>query len=540
MPPLALSADHVHRHPQDPSSRPQRYSRRVGLPLLTLVLTAAAAPATGQTPTAQPPAAEAPAAPNHRVTALEIGTVMAAGLGIYIYKGERNAYDWPLSWERVGERFTTLNQVRFDDNEFAMNNVAHPVAGALYYRFARSNGFGPVGASLYSIAGSTFWEVVVELREIVSLNDVIATPTTGIALGEALHQHTEFYRRGAPGLRNSLLEKAFSGPILVNRLFGEEAPRRADALTRYGLPADRAHRIRVHVGPMLPIRPGSLEAVPETGQTVLDRSTVSWMATVGASSEISMVEPPDAGGAEETAALPLTRLDLRFAFTETRPTELDFQAETVFDGWRRAELRHDDGGGVRGYRWFLGPATAFTTRLDHTPGSRWMEMMSTAHVLGLRADGVLRGGPWRLRWTGSAYGDFSSIRPLALDAFMLRTGGLPVGHSVLHRNQYYYAHGTTLRSRLELDMGPVGLRGEIDRHAFEPFRAPHREHPRYGADDLPMADRRSYARAWLEIRPAPGLQLAAGVEEWRGRGRMGEHVSRGGESRFMLRLTAGP
>ncbi len=180
---------------------------------------------------------------------------MASGLAIYIYKGERNAYDWPLEWPRVKERFTTLEQFRYDDNEFAMNNVAHPVAGALYYRFARSNGIGPLGASLYSLAGSTFWEVVVELREIASINDLIATPTTGIAIGEAMHQHTEFYRRGAPGFRNSLMEKALSGPILINRLFGEPPPPRATSLTPSGLPADRPHRIILHGGPLFRLQP---------------------------------------------------------------------------------------------------------------------------------------------------------------------------------------------------------------------------------------------------------------------------------------------
>jgi hypothetical protein len=518
--------------------------RRAAAPLLSALLAGlvllATLPPTGavaQEPGRQPADA---LSRNWTATTLEVGSIMALGIGIYIYKGERNAYDWPLSWNKVEERFTTLEQFRFDDNEFAMNNVVHPVAGAMYYRFARSNGFGPLGSSLWSIAGSTFWEVIVELREIASLNDLIATPSPGIAIGEAMHQHTEFFRRGAPGFRNSFIEKAFSGPILLNRLFGEPATPRATSLTASGLPADRAHRFHLYAGPAKSLHTPPLVEVPAPGETLPDPGEGAWMTTVGATSEITSVDPPDAGGVHETAGLPLTRLELQVGMTGTTPTEMDLRAEAVFDGWRKATLAGASREEIRGHRWLVGPATAFTVRLDQTPGARWMEMAAIAHVLGLRADGVVRRGPWRLRWEGTAYGDFSSIRPIALDPYMSTIGALPRAHSILWRNQYYYSYGATLRSRLEVDAGPVGLRGEIDHSVFEPFQTPHREEEDWGRDDLALSDRRTLGRAWLEVRPSSGWLLAAGVEERDAWGRMGDVTLDQRESRLIFRVTATP
>ncbi|NIP81046.1 MAG: hypothetical protein GWM90_18240, partial [Gemmatimonadetes bacterium] len=97
----------------------------------------------------------------------------------------------------------------------------------------------------------------------------------------------------------------------------------------------------------------------------------------------------------------------------------------------------------------------------------------------------------------------------------------PRSNSVLLRNLYYYAWGGTLRSGLEAELGPVGLRAEVDHHTFEAIRRRHRredvEH-----SDLPMHDTRTYARGWLELRPLDGIAVSAGIEERRGSGTIGD------------------
>lgn len=477
---------------------------------------------------------------NYLRTTLEIGGVMAAGLGVYIYKGERNDYDWSLAWDRLQERFTTLNQFRFDDNEFAMNNVAHPVAGALYYRLARVNGFGPLGASLFSVGGSTFWEVMVELREVASLNDLISTPTAGIAIGEALYQHQEFFRRASPSWRNSVLEKLLGGPILVNRLFGERAPARAERLDPYGFPADRAHQFRLYGGSLFTLSTvGS--GVPDLVRSggVLTRTPgPEWMTTLGVTSEISSVEPEDDGGIHETGGLPLTRLEAHVSLSDPAPTELHLGAETTLGGLRAGAIRETPAGPV-GYRWLVGPATGFTMRLDQVPRARFLDQVATAHVVGLRTDWVGRNGAFRLRWTGAAYADFSSVRPLGMERTLAQRIRIERGHSVLWRNKYYYAWGGTLRSRLTVELGPVAVRYEVDHHAFEAFLNPQR-HADEPTAETPVRDTRTYRQTWFEVRPLAGTILGAGLEYWRGTGTIGTLTVDDRESRFVLRVTAAP
>lgn len=468
-------------------------------------------------------------------TSLGIGTVMASGLGIYIYKGERNDYDWPLTWGRVSERFTTTNHFRFDDNEFAMNNVAHPVAGAMYYGLARSNGFGPLGSALFSVAGSTFWEVVVELREVASLNDLVATPATGIALGEALHQHQDFFRRSRPGFGNGLVRGVLGAPLVMNRMFGGSASPSAGGLDAHGFPADRTHRFRIYGGPLYRLRSAGIR----TGAAGAG-SERAWMTALGVSSEISSVDPRDAGGPHETGGLPLTRLELHTAFVGTRPTELHLGAETVFGGWRGGAIRAGEDGEVRGHRWILGPATGFTVRLDHVPDTDYMALLGAAHLVGLRGDWVVRDGGLRARWNAAAFADFSSIRPLGLQ--WERTSGLsiPRSNSVLRRNHYYYAWGGTLRSSLELGAGPVEIRGEVEHHEFQAIQDRHRRDVDPSPTEARVRDRRTYARALLEVRALDGLVVAAGADGWEGRGTIGDVRVDAREARFLLRVTATP
>lgn len=486
-------------------------------------------------------AEEPPApAPDYVRTSLEIGAVMATGLGIYFYKGDRNEYDWPLSWERVKERFTTTRQFRFDDNEFAMNNVAHPVAGALYYRFARTNGFGPLGASLFTLGGSTFWEVVVELREIASVNDLVATPATGIALGEALYQHQAFFRRGRPSWRSSVLEKLLGGPILINRLFGEVGPRRSERLDANGFPADRAHRFRVYGGPLFTLSdPTAPDPAPTASPEVPGRvAGPAWMTTLGVTSEISSVEPRDDGGVHETGGLPVTRLEAHVSLADPLPTEFHLAAESVLGGWRGGAIR-DSPAGPRGQRWMVGPSTAFTMRIDQVPGAKYVDLLAVAHVVGLRGDWVGRRGGLRARWTAGAFADFASVRPLGMERFRGRGIRIPKGHSVLWWRRYYYAWGGTLRGSVELELGRVGIRHQVDHHVLEAIQGPHRHQDR-GPGELSVSDTRTYGQTWLELRPTDGLIVGAGLERWWGTGTLGTFTVRDREARLLLRLSATP
>lgn len=73
-----------------------------------------------------------------------------------------------------------------DEDDFFLNYVTHPWAGAVYYMTARSCGFKWYDSFTYSFIMSTFfWEYGIEaFAEIPSKQDLIITPVIGSMLGE--------------------------------------------------------------------------------------------------------------------------------------------------------------------------------------------------------------------------------------------------------------------------------------------------------------------------------------------------------------------
>lgn len=77
----------------------------------------------------------------------------------------------------------------WDNDNFFFNYITHPYAGAVYYMTARSSGFKWYESFGYSAIMSTFfWEYGVEaFAEIPSWQDIIITPTVGLAFGEGFY-----------------------------------------------------------------------------------------------------------------------------------------------------------------------------------------------------------------------------------------------------------------------------------------------------------------------------------------------------------------
>jgi len=74
----------------------------------------------------------------------------------------------------------------WDEDDFAMNYLAHPYCGGVYYMTARSSGFNIFESFSYSVVMSTFfWEYGIEaFAEIPSIQDLIFTPVIGSVVGE--------------------------------------------------------------------------------------------------------------------------------------------------------------------------------------------------------------------------------------------------------------------------------------------------------------------------------------------------------------------
>ncbi len=77
----------------------------------------------------------------------------------------------------------------WDEDEWAINYIGHPVSGAVYYALARNEGMSIFESAAYSTILSTFfWEYGYEsFAESPSIQDLVFTPLIGAFLGEGMH-----------------------------------------------------------------------------------------------------------------------------------------------------------------------------------------------------------------------------------------------------------------------------------------------------------------------------------------------------------------
>jgi hypothetical protein len=116
----------------------------------------------------------------------------------------------------------------WDTNTFTMNQFAHPYNGALYYQVARSEGFRPVEASLFALAGSLEWEYVWE-TVCPAANDMVNTTVGGITLGESFSRLSASVRANRGGGLLGVAQGLFAGILdpggSLNRgVFGGTTP----------------------------------------------------------------------------------------------------------------------------------------------------------------------------------------------------------------------------------------------------------------------------------------------------------------------------
>ena len=149
----------------------------------------------------------------HWIRAAEEVFVINGPIGTVWYwsNANFNQADWDLRWDRESwkAKLVTFDAVRFDGDDFRTNAVHHTfVSGMSYFLVGRSNRLTIPESFLASVLASTTWEYLVEFREGPSVNDMITTPLSGIALGETVFQLGELFLRGgdhpvnwAPGWR---------------------------------------------------------------------------------------------------------------------------------------------------------------------------------------------------------------------------------------------------------------------------------------------------------------------------------------------------
>ena len=93
--------------------------------------------------------------------------------------------EYRTSWSSIRRNLRSSWVV--DDDTFKINQLGHPYQGSIYHGLARSTGLNYWESSLYTFAGSVFWEVAGETTQ-PSWNDQIASGIGGSFLGESLYR----------------------------------------------------------------------------------------------------------------------------------------------------------------------------------------------------------------------------------------------------------------------------------------------------------------------------------------------------------------
>lgn len=438
-------------------------------------------------------------------TSLEIFSVIGLGAVWYWTETELNSVDWEYNfdWKSFRKKFIELEGLRFDNNMFWLNDPGHSLTGSLEYLFARTNGYGALESFLFAFVGSAIWELIVEFKEVVSINDMVFTPLAGAVIGEVLFQLSESFDRGDDTVANRVLGAiADAGTGNLNSWLGKHKSRRGKIPTdRFGFPTDVWHRFDLFAG-------GGRRSRPEGA---------SGVAHVGVETQIiTLEEYGKPGVVSRFIADPFfTRMNLESSFGSQGLTDFLFFTKVAFAGYSQQSLAKAKDGSLEGYSFFVAAASAHDFDLHQAKG--FTDMYGVVNVLGPTVELVFYARGFKVRATFDVYGDFAAVRSYAVDKYR-EDHSLSFAKSVLDQQSYYFAFGVTVMPELVVSYGPLEAGAALKYHALDSIEG-HDRRQEWATRDVDSKDSRLVARAWLNYTlPGDVAKLSFVVEHRRSRG----------------------
>lgn len=129
----------------------------------------------------------------------------------------------------------------WDNDQLGTNMFLHPYHGNLYYNSARSNGFNYWQSGAFALGGSAMWELFME-NEHPSINDIIATPVGGMAIGEVFYRSSDMIlddrKRGGQRVKREILGFLVSPTRGLTRVINGDAWKvRSTSGRQFGIPS---------------------------------------------------------------------------------------------------------------------------------------------------------------------------------------------------------------------------------------------------------------------------------------------------------------
>jgi hypothetical protein len=383
---------------------------------------------------------------------LEIGGVLAVGLVDYMLSTTARGgttrpgdtrwglrYDWPtLRGKLIG---TGLD---LDTNKMATNYVSHPLAGTLYYTAARSNHLSLAESYAFAILGSTTWEFFGEIRETTSLNDLIVTPVSGVAIGEPLMQLSGFFRRGRRRFVTDLVSVLLSPVKVVNELTDDALPLPASRTDALGLPRDPWHRFVFSAGLGATVQAADDAAHPRA--TYLDERF---------SADLRLANLPGYAGAGKAARLfdegnvSGVRLDLGFSRGDL--VDARFATRLVPIGYYSRDAALDADGRVRGHGMLVGLRMGFEYGgHDYDRDrARPSDIIALASPIGVAGEHLWTSGDFELRTSLDLSGAISAVTPYGFARYA-RSRATDDVLTPVREQGYYHAFAITAAPAVEI------------------------------------------------------------------------------------------
>ena len=402
--------------------------------------------------------------------------------------GEYKPWHYRLNLEDQFKRFFTLEAWKFDSNSYLLN-CSHALAGALYYNIARSNGLNRLESFLFNLGGSFYWEYITEWRTVVSINDNIFNVLGGTAIGEAWHVIGKYFLSKS-GIVNQVL--SFLNPALrINNWLD-----RKTTLSNAPEPEPGWHDFRLCMG------------FWRDQSQVQEFSSMNMFAGIDA----QLLRIPDAEKSgdlsQKIGSTLFSEISFDILSSGGLVDEMGLFFRSVYLGHFRKKLDPNS----NGYRFYLGIGSAFSffkqrsvafydsnqvhvkdihlLKLEEPRNFR--DKFAAAHIIGPVLDLTVRTSRFRARLMAETYLDFSLVNSLALNEYSI-DHDISRAKSTLVYYGYYYGFGGSLGLRLDVEYGPLELRGRYTGHKWGSIEG-HDNFQEDIRDDFHMTDSRTFVR----------------------------------------------
>jgi hypothetical protein len=452
-----------------------------------------------------------PADENRIRAVFEVSAVYTVGFTFFLATNRllpkyEVGYSWPVFREKLlGAGF------ELDINGLNTNFVGHPLGGSMYYTMARSNRLNVAESTAFAIGGSLLWELFGEVREYISINDMIVTPLAGLAIAEPFFQLGAFFDRSSPRLHNRLLGAAFAPVKSLNDWLDGRSLARAAEQDASGFPANEYHRFDLLLG---------AAAVTQNEATGYPNANRTFESRVSLASYLIRLPGYDRAGEHSLffGEANVTSIDLAAAFNGAGLVDFEMHTLVGIAGFYSRSARTDVGSGVRGRGTLLSVTMGYQYVLhDYDRDRPWpRDRFSSVQPLGLLLEHRVDWG--KLVWLNHVEAglDFGGLRPYALTVY--RSLGdaamLPV---LVENNAYCFVRGGHLLASMRLTLAGFELSAKL-------------RYERFAEVDVPVAVQDSRVmmegRATLALGHSPA-RLSLVVQRRVRKGSMGAaHVER--------------